>query len=214
MNPLVIIAILVVVGVIAAIKFLPLPIPKANPSLPYVRVPLLSPAELSFLRVLEQAIGSNHVLIKVRLGDVIEVKGVTGGAWQSAFNKIQSKHIDFLVCDPNYSVICAIELDDSSHDRPDRKDRDEFLDKALWTAGIKLVRVTTSKSYSVEEISSAIALVSQPGSPSLEATPLPEPPTCSCGALMVRRTAKSGPKAGKTFWGCPNYPRCRVMVDV
>jgi hypothetical protein len=28
-------------------------------------------------------------------------------------------------------------------------------------------------------------------------------------ALMVKRTAKRGPRAGAPFWGCPNYPRCR-----
>jgi hypothetical protein len=29
-----------------------------------------------------------------------------------------------------------------------------------------------------------------------------------CENEMVLRTAKRGAKAGKQFWGCPNYPRC------
>jgi hypothetical protein len=28
-------------------------------------------------------------------------------------------------------------------------------------------------------------------------------------ALMVKRTAKRGTRAGSWFWGCPNYPKCR-----
>jgi restriction system protein len=35
-------------------------------------------------------------------------------------------------------------------------------------------------------------------------------PTCpACGGAMVRRTAKRGTRAGRAFWGCSSYPRCR-----
>lgn len=35
-------------------------------------------------------------------------------------------------------------------------------------------------------------------------------PSCpKCGALMLRRTAKSGSNAGNNFWGCSKYPACR-----
>jgi len=30
-----------------------------------------------------------------------------------------------------------------------------------------------------------------------------------CGAEMVLRTAKKGPKAGEKFWGCSAFPKCR-----
>lgn len=32
------------------------------------------------------------------------------------------------------------------------------------------------------------------------------------GEPMVRREAKKGPNAGSSFFGCPNYPRCRETV--
>ena len=35
-----------------------------------------------------------------------------------------------------------------------------------------------------------------------------------CGALMVRRRATRGPNAGKEFYGCTNYPRCRGIVNI
>ena len=35
-------------------------------------------------------------------------------------------------------------------------------------------------------------------------------PACpKCTQTMVRRTAKKGANAGKDFWGCSDYPRCR-----
>jgi len=30
-----------------------------------------------------------------------------------------------------------------------------------------------------------------------------------CNALMVKRTAKRGARAGSSFWGCPDYPKCK-----
>ncbi len=30
-----------------------------------------------------------------------------------------------------------------------------------------------------------------------------------CGATLVKRTVQKGERAGQTFWGCSNYPRCR-----
>ena len=34
--------------------------------------------------------------------------------------------------------------------------------------------------------------------------------TCpKCAGALVQRTAKSGQKAGESFWGCANFPRCR-----
>ncbi len=35
-----------------------------------------------------------------------------------------------------------------------------------------------------------------------------------CGRLMVMRTAMQGVNVGKSFWGCPNFPRCRGIVPI
>ena len=40
-------------------------------------------------------------------------------------------------------------------------------------------------------------------------------PLCpKCGAPMVLRTAKRGERAGKQFYGCSMYPKCRGIVNV
>jgi len=35
-----------------------------------------------------------------------------------------------------------------------------------------------------------------------------------CEREMVLRTAGRGPGAGKQFWGCSGYPRCRFRMSV
>lgn len=36
------------------------------------------------------------------------------------------------------------------------------------------------------------------------------PPACpNCGKAMVKRTARQGSKAGRSFWGCAAYPDCK-----
>src|SRR5438552_1459680 len=43
---------------------------------------------------------------------------------------------------------------------------------------------------------------------------LPQPACPACGAPTVRRTARSGPRAGLDFWGCVNFPDCRGTREV
>jgi len=35
-----------------------------------------------------------------------------------------------------------------------------------------------------------------------------------CGSALLIRTAKSGAKAGKQFWGCSTFPKCRTMQNL
>jgi hypothetical protein len=121
---------------------------------------LFSPAERSFLGVLEQADNSRYRFMgKVRLADIVKVKSeVNKRAWQNAFNKIQSKHVDIVACDPaSLSVQFVIELDDSTHSQSKRQNRDQFVDNTLKAADIPVVHVTAKKSYSVQEIQSVLS---------------------------------------------------------
>ncbi|HUS17746.1 MAG TPA: DUF2726 domain-containing protein, partial [Chloroflexia bacterium] len=61
---------------------------------------LLTAAERSFYGVLLQAVdGTWQVFVKVRLADLLYIPGDTDGR-QSAWNRIQSKHVDFVLCTP------------------------------------------------------------------------------------------------------------------
>lgn len=127
---------------------------------PYVlQKTLFTAAERSFLGVLEQALDDDHrVFGKVRVADVLKVKsGLARKAWQAAFNRISAKHIDFVVCrKDDLSVAYLVELDDKSHLKRKRAARDKFLVSATEAAGVRLVRVTAQKSYSVEALREVI----------------------------------------------------------
>jgi hypothetical protein len=127
---------------------------------PYVARPtLFTKAELKFLEALEEAVDVDYAIYgQVRLCDVIEVrKGMDRKSWGRAFAKIRAKHLDFVICDPeDHEIICAIELDDATHDRADRRKRDYFLNRAMAAAGVPLHRFPTSSSYDPKEIREAI----------------------------------------------------------
>jgi len=74
-------------------------------------------AEARFLRVLDEALGEEYrVFAKLRLADLLDVRGERGAAWLRAFNQISAKHVDFVVCRrETLEVVAAVELDDRSH---------------------------------------------------------------------------------------------------
>lgn len=117
--------------------------------LPYEkRQGLLTDAELGFYRVLHSATAGDWPLFAmVRLADLIQVKPQSSGsqAWQ---NKMHAKHLDFVLCDPEtLEARLAIELDDKSHEKPERRARDAFVDAALGAAGLPILRVPCAAQY-------------------------------------------------------------------
>jgi len=191
---------------------------------------LFSPAERSFLGVLEKTVGDKcKVLGKIRLADIISpIRGLVKSGWQRAFNRISSKHVDFVLCTRDeLSLVCAIELDDGSHKKSERKTRDDFLEKALTAASIPSIRFTAQASYNLQEVRSRIAEAtgldlqaapSEPSSVQASAGKLTRddaPRTCpKCASPMVLRKAASGKYAGKRFWGCSRYPECKTLLPV
>jgi len=120
---------------------------------------ILSKAEQNFYRTLQKGLTNKFlILIKVRVADVLQPeKGMHKSAWQAAFNRIKAKHFDFVLCSKNnYEIIAAIELDDSSHQRSDRKKRDKFLNAACESANFPLIRFTAKSSYEAQDITSTL----------------------------------------------------------
>ena len=76
---------------------------------------------------------------KVNLGDIFFVTRPSEN--QSFRNKVDRKHVDFLVCHPQtMKPLFGVELDDKSHSRSDRVERDVFVEKVFDAAGLPLVR--------------------------------------------------------------------------
>ena len=128
---------------------------------------LLTPAERSFFEVLKLAAGEDFALfIKVRLADVIVVQpGVAHKRRLGAFSRISSKHLDFVICNPEtYEILGVIELDDRSHRESARRQRDAFLDAALTAAKIPILHVPAQRRYSATKLrSQTLAFLECPG---------------------------------------------------
>lgn len=194
------------------------PAPKTDTLSYHLRDDFLSAAELNFFRVLQAVVGQHALIMsKVNLKDLFWVSRSDYSAYQRAINKIDRKHVDFLLCDPqSVKPIVALELDDKSHQRADRQSRDLFVEDVFAGAGLPLVRVTVRRSYSRAELVNLLAPYFANRSPDY-AMPTAEPSTTTpicpkCGGEMVLRTVKKGENAGKQFWGCANYPQCRSVL--
>ena len=190
-------------------------------NLPYrLRDDFLSSAEASFFQVLKTMIGDRLVICpKVSLAEIFFV--ARGEAYQTYQNKIDRKRVDFLLCDPKtLKPVFAIELDDSSHERPDRQERDAFVEEVFATALLPLVRVPAQQTYNTHELIALFqaAMQKKQAKNPIEkqsASPQVGPPICpKCGVPMVLRTAKRGNTPGQQFYGCPNYPRCQVVIPL
>jgi len=229
----------IVVGLFIALKLKQDP-PRKNAGYES-RGNLFTPAERSFLGVLEQALDSRYrVFGKVRLGDLIKpVKGLAAGKRTTALNRVNQKHVDFVVCTSNeLALVGVLELDDRSHGREERAGRDDLVDQALAMAGIPVLRFPAKKGYSVQEVRASLAEMFIAGTKSgavstaqitlslytpaldaiLESAPLhpdSSAPACpKCSAAMVKRQAKNGQNAGSYFWACSTFPLCRQVVSL
>lgn len=235
MDWLVWLILIVVVAVVLAARLKPQGVER----FPYKKRPVLfSPGERSFLGVLEQAVGDKHqVLGKVRVADVVGVKSMPDRrAWQRAFNKISAKHFDFVICaNDDLEIVAVVELDDKSHGNRQRHDRDKFLAGLCEAINLPLVRVPAQRAYSLADLQVLIGAALARGKAGSDAPlePIYDPeveplpgvlvehhgrrdaadvalPACpKCAAPMVRRQVKAGDNAGREFWGCSAFPKCR-----
>lgn len=143
---------------------------------PYqLRDEFLSPAEQSFCLVLRAAtIDWATICPKVGLGDIFWAKSSDPSTYRTATNRIDRKHIDFLLCDPStLKPLLGIELDDRSHQRADRQERDDFVEHVFAAAQLPLVRLPVRRAYPVAELR---ALLRQQAGHDAQIAPAPADP--------------------------------------
>lgn len=125
----------------------------------YEPVPLLTNHEMVNYHEMLKFAANNELTIhvKVRLADLINPrKDLTRREWYSKFMRVTSKHVDFVFCDQNMNVKAIVELDDWSHQRTDRIQRDEFVDAALTEAGYDIIHITDFDEYGYKALNSII----------------------------------------------------------
>lgn len=114
---------------------------------------LLTKSEHDFFNTLSQVIENQlYIFPQVHLSDLFEHK-IYGQNWRGALNHIQRKSVDFVICDKEYlKPLCAIELDDSSHNTQDRADRDETVEEIFKNANLPLIRIKNTGTWDKELI--------------------------------------------------------------
>lgn len=101
----------------------------------------MSRTEAEFFKRLDSVVSDRYfVFPQVHLSALLD-HHVKGQDWNIAFRHINGKSVDFVLCDketlrPAY----AIELDDFTHNRSDRAERDVEVERIFSEAQLPLVR--------------------------------------------------------------------------
>lgn len=108
----------------------------------YYAVNILTKNEYSFYMKLRSKINKDLLVFpKVRMEDIVNVnKNFDNSNKTRHRNYIKSRHLDFVIADKNLQILCAVELDDSSHFSKDAKVNDKLKDDILKDAKIPLLR--------------------------------------------------------------------------
>lgn len=111
---------------------------------------IMTPSEVEFFGILTEIIDGRYYLFpQVHLSSILDhkVKGDKFVNWNAAFRHINSKSVDYVLCDKTtLAPVVAIELDDPSHSRDDRRLRDDEVERIFDEAGVPLVRFSNYRS--------------------------------------------------------------------
>lgn len=106
----------------------------------YQAQPLFTRNEWQNYKVLRDVANVKGYVVcpKVRLLDIVRPRNGQQ-KYKTLLYKIQSKHVDFVICDQNMMIKAVIELDDKTHDTERGKERDDFVDTVLRSVGYKVI---------------------------------------------------------------------------
>ena len=121
--------------------------------------------------LLEAAPSGCQVFAQVSLAGLVQVKG-----WarrdKSHWWRIPAKRLDFVLVDAaTLAPRLVVELDDASHDRAERRERDAFLDEVLVGVGIPILHVRCQRRYDVQVLAGQLAAAMGIAAPASHTTP-------------------------------------------
>ena len=113
---------------------------------------IMTSEELKFYKLLKSITNKYNLIIftQVSLYAIIKSNNIKD------FNKIKSKSIDYVITDNNGKIKFCIELDDESHLKEDRQERDKFINELLEQIKIKLIRIPKQNFYNLQELEEKI----------------------------------------------------------
>jgi hypothetical protein len=107
---------------------------------PLVAKDVLTPRERECHGLLMTQYPGHHIFVQVALSQLLDVQAGVADE-QSIRNQFNQLVADFVLCRADYSVVAVVELDDSAHASLNSRELDARKDKAVHSAGLRLVRI-------------------------------------------------------------------------
>lgn len=122
---------------------------------------VMTQVEGEFFKRLNAAVSERYLVFpQVHLSALLDHR-VKGQDWRIAFRHINGKSVDFVLCDKTtLQPVYALELDDFTHNRRDRAERDAEVERIFKEARLPLVRfksLNVSSDEIVQSLSDARA---------------------------------------------------------
>ena len=123
----------------------------------YAKSYIMTSRENECFKILNEIFSSKWFVVpQVHLSALLDYR-VKGQNWNAAFRHINGKSVDFvLIGKESYKVICAIELDDSTHSNSDRMERDAEIERMFKDTIIPLARINKFESMTKPGIAKII----------------------------------------------------------
>lgn len=119
---------------------------------------IFSPKEGYFYRDVRPIADKLGLLVftKMRLADLLYIPKGTAD-YQKWFNRIKAKHIDFILVDREMNIKLLVEVDDPTHNKPDRQARDEEVDEIFRQQGLEVLHLRAwGKQYGADDLETII----------------------------------------------------------
>lgn len=119
---------------------------------------IMTERENKFFKQLNEILDNKWFVIpQVHLSALLNHK-VKGQNWKAAFRHINGKSVDYvLLSKETMKPICAIELDDSTHNYKNRVERDAEVERIFAEAKLPLARFKNPEKLSRQDIVNTIA---------------------------------------------------------
>lgn len=126
----------------------------------YRAKPIMTKREEEVFKLLVRVFeGKFFVVPQVHLGSILDYK-IKGQNWHGAFQHINRKSVDYVLINrETLQTVCAVELDDRTHELKRRQERDLEVERILKEANIPLVRIRNLNGRSDREIIATFAEV-------------------------------------------------------
>jgi len=152
---LIVVLVVVVVGFLLFMIFMKKRKADKRNELPvfFAKKPLTEIEQTMYHRLVE-ALPEYLVMAQVQVSQIVGIK--KGPLWQTWFNKISRKSVDYVICLKDFTIIAVIELDDATHEREDRQKTDGDKDTALMGAGLKIIRWKAKSLPDIQTVRAAV----------------------------------------------------------